>query len=169
MSELGIFKVLTKSKDELWIKIVGSGIEIKIDDGVLKIKSNIKMLGYLNAESPFDEDGWYDTGDVVESEDGWIKIVGRQKQLISTGGLKILPSEVEHAIMSIDTVKDCKVSGKDNPILGQHIEAVVELEESSTLSKKEIKSKLQKLLPSYAVPHRLKIGAIEYNHRYKKS
>ena len=169
MSELGIFKVLTKSKDELWIKIVGSGIEIKIDDGVLKIKSNIKMLGYLNAESPFDKDGWYDTGDVVESEDGWIKIVGRQKQLISTGGLKILPSEVEHAIMSIDTVKDCKVSGKDNPILGQHIEAVVELEESSTLRKKEIKSKLQKLLPSYAVPHRLKIGAIEYNHRYKKS
>ena len=169
MSELGIFKVLTKSKYELWIKIIGSEIDTKIDEGVLKIKSDIRMLGYLNAESPFDKNGWYDTGDIVETDGDWIKIVGRQKQLISTGGLKILPSEVEHAIMSIETIKDCKVYGKDNPILGQHIEAIVELQNNSKLKKQDIKSKLKKLLPSYAVPHRLKIGAIEYNHRYKKS
>ena len=169
MSELGIFKVITKSKDELWIKIVGKGIETKVDTGVLKIRSEIRMLGYLNADSPFDENGWYDTGDIVETDGEWIKIVGRKKQLISTGGLKILPSEVEHAIMKIDTIKDCKVSGKDNPILGQHIEAIIELHKSSSLTKKDIKTKLKDLLPSYALPHRIKFKNIEYNHRYKKS
>jgi long-chain acyl-CoA synthetase len=169
MSELGIFKVITKSRDDLWIKIVGKGIETKIDEGVLKIKSQIRMLGYLNADSPFDENGWYDTGDVVEEDGEWIKIVGRKKQLISTGGLKILPSEVEYAIMKIDTIKDCKVFGRDNPILGQHIEAIIELHESSNLTKKDIKDKLKDLLPSYALPHRIKFENIQYNHRYKKS
>ena len=67
MSELGIFKVLTKSKYELWIKIIGSEIDTKIDEGVLKIKSDIRMLGYLNAESPFDKNGWYDTGINIEA------------------------------------------------------------------------------------------------------
>ncbi len=127
------------------------------------------MLGYLNADSPFDEDGWYDTGDVVEEDGEWIKIVGRKKQLISTGGLKILPSEVEYAIMKIDTIKDCKVFGRENPILGQHIEAIIELHESSNLTKKDIKDKLKDLLPLYALPHRIKFENIQYNHRYKKS
>lgn len=169
MSELGIFKVLTKARDQLWIKVVGSGIETKIDDGVLKIRSSIRMLGYLNADSPFDEQGWYDTGDIVETDGEWIKIIGRQKQIISTGGLKILPSEIEHAIMTIHGVKDCKVFGKENPILGQHIEALVELEPSSKLNKNEIKRLLKSLLPNYALPHRLKLARIEYNHRYKKA
>jgi len=169
MSELGIFKVLTKQRDDLFIKIVGDDVEIKIVDDVLKIRSKIKMLGYLNAPSPFDHEGWYDSGDVVEERDGWIKIVGRKSQVISTGGLKVLPSEIEQAFMKISDVKDVKVSGEDNPILGQHIEALVELHENSKLSKLDLKKKLKSALPSYAIPHRIKIGKITYNHRFKKA
>lgn len=169
MSELGIFKVITKSRDDLYIKIVGNDVETKIVEGVLKIRSKIRMLGYLNAPSPFDSEGWYDSGDVVEESDGWIKIVGRKSQVISTGGLKVLPSEVEQAIMSLSDVKDVKVVGRDNPILGQHIEALVELRLDSNISKSEIKSELKKLLPSYAVPHRIKFGEVTYNHRFKKA
>ena len=169
MSELGIFKVLTKERDDLFIKIVGNGVETKIVDDVLKIRSKIKMLGYLNAPSPFDQEDWYDSGDVVEERDGWIKIVGRKSQVISTGGLKVLPSEVEQAFMKIKDVKDVKVSGKDNPILGQHIEAVVELNNQSKLSKLDLKKELKRLLPTYAIPHRIKIGKIKYNHRFKKA
>lgn len=169
MSELGIFKVITKSRSELYIKIVGDDIETKIDDGVLKIRSKIRMLGYLNAEDPFDADGWYDTGDIVEQSEEWIKIVGRKSQIISSGGLKILPSEIEQAILKINGVKDTKVFGKDNPILGQHIEAVIELEEKIAITRNDIKQKLKQLLPSYAIPHRIKIENISYNHRFKKS
>lgn len=169
MSELGIFKVLTKQKDDLWIRIVGDGVETKIENGVLKIKSDIRMNGYLNADSPFDGEGWYDTGDIVESDGDWIKIVGRNKQIISTGGLKILPSEVENAILDIDGVTGVKVSGEDNPILGQHILAVIELNKASKLSKRDIKKALKAFLPEYAIPHKIKFDKIKYNHRFKKS
>jgi acyl-CoA synthetase (AMP-forming)/AMP-acid ligase II len=169
MSELGIFKVLTKQKDDLWIRIVGDGVETKIENEVLKIKSDIRMNGYLNADSPFDSDGWYDTGDIVESDGDWIKIVGRNKQIISTGGLKILPSEVENAILNISGIKGVKVCGEDNPILGQHILAVIELDEASKLNKRDIKKTLKHFLPDYAIPHKIKFEKIKYNHRFKKS
>ena len=71
--------------------------------------------------------------------------------------------------MKIKDVKDVKVSGKDNPILGQHIEAVVELNNQSKLSKLDLKKELKSLLPTYAIPHRIKIGKIKYNHRFKKA
>ncbi len=169
MSELGIFKVITKQKDDLWIKIVGDGIETKIIDQVLHIRSKIKMIGYLNEDSPFDQNGWYDTGDIVETDDEWIKIVGRSKQIISTGGLKILPSEIENCILEINGVKNSKVSGIDNPILGQHILAEIELEDGVDLSKREIKNILKEMLPEYAIPHKIKFEKIKYNHRFKKS
>ena len=169
MSELGIFKVITKQRDDLWIKIVGEEIDTKIEDDVLKIKSKIKMNGYMNAETPFDNKGWYDTGDLVEVDGDWIKIVGRNKQIISTGGLKILPSEIENAIMDIDGVKSCKVEGIDNPILGQHILAKIELKSGIVISKRDIKHCLKSTLPEYAIPHKIKFESIEYNHRFKKS
>lgn len=169
MSELGIFKVITKQKDDLWIKIVGDGIETKIEKNVLKIKSDIRMIGYLNEEDPFDKDGWYDTGDIVEQDDNWIKIVGRSKQIISTGGLKILPSEIENFILEIDGVKGAKVEGVDNPILGQHIVAQIEIKNGFSYSKRDIKKILKNNLPEYAIPHKIKFDKIKYNHRFKKS
>ena len=63
------------------------GIDTKIEDGVLKIKSEIRMR-YLNADSPFDKNGWYDTGDIVEA-DGLIRLLVK-KTTNFTGGLKIL-------------------------------------------------------------------------------
>ncbi len=169
MSELGIFQVKTESRDSLWIKIGGDNLETKVIDKVLFIKSPNKMLGYLNAESPFSEDGWYDTGDIVEVRDDWFKVIGRKSQIISVGGLKILPSEIEKVFLEHTAVKDVKIFAKDNPILGQHIEATVDLIDDSNLNKKELKNYLENNLPEYAVPHRIKIGKVSYNHRFKKN
>ena len=52
------------------------------------------MIGYLNYPSPFDEDGWYDTRDVVQ-ENGFFKIVGRDSEIINVSGLKFMASDVE--------------------------------------------------------------------------
>jgi len=52
------------------------------------------MLGYLNAPSPFDSAGWYDTKDIVEEKNGFYKIVGRIGEVINVGGLKFMASEV---------------------------------------------------------------------------
>ena len=53
MSELGIVRVKSESRDSLFMKIGGEGVEIKIDNNVLMIRSETRMIGYLNAKSPF--------------------------------------------------------------------------------------------------------------------
>src|SRR5678815_6121648 len=87
LSELGVFQVRSRSRDSLWMKIGGEGIETRIVDNVLHIRSANRMLGYLNAPSPF-IDGWYDTGDLVERDGDYIKVVGRARDVLNVGGLK---------------------------------------------------------------------------------
>ena len=53
-----------------FLKIVGEGTKTKIEKGILFIRAANKMLGYLNAPSPFDDYGWYNTKDIVEERDG---------------------------------------------------------------------------------------------------
>ena len=56
MSELGILRVKSESRNSLFMRIGGEGVKTKIVDNVLYIKSDSRMIGYLNAESPFDEE-----------------------------------------------------------------------------------------------------------------
>jgi long-chain acyl-CoA synthetase len=67
-------------------------------DGLLEIKAKSAMRGYLNAESPFTPDGWFKTGDAVEVDGEYIKILGRKSELINVGGEKVYPAEVESVI-----------------------------------------------------------------------
>ena len=105
MSELGIVRVKSKSRDSLFMKIGGEGIESRVVDGVLQIRSQTRMLGYLNADSPFDENNWYITNDIVEEKNGYYKIVGRTSEVINVGGLKFMPSEIERAALEFDGVE----------------------------------------------------------------
>lgn len=54
-------------------------------DGILQIKAKSAMLGYLNAPSPFTEDGWFITGDRVEVDGEYIRIMGRDSETINMG------------------------------------------------------------------------------------
>ncbi len=67
----------SENSESLWMKIGGDGFEMKIVDGILYIRTQSAMLGYLNAPSPFDEEGWFNTKDKVEEKDGYIRILGR--------------------------------------------------------------------------------------------
>ena len=51
------------------MKIGGEGIETKVINDCLYIKAENRMVGYLNAPSPFDKEGWYCTKDIVEIKD----------------------------------------------------------------------------------------------------
>ena len=99
MSELGILRVKSESRNSLFMRIGGEGVKTKIDDNVLYIKSDSRMIGYLNAESPFDEEGWYNTKDIVEVKDQMIKVTGRTTEVINVGGLKFMASEVERVAL----------------------------------------------------------------------
>ena len=89
LSELGILRSKSKSSDSLWVKVGGEDYETKIVDGILWIRARSAMLGYLNAPSPFTEDGWFITGDAVEVDGEYIKILGRKSELINVGGEKV--------------------------------------------------------------------------------
>lgn len=59
MSELGIVRVKSEARDSLYMKVGGEGVETRVVNGILEIRSSSRMLGYLNAQSPFDAEGWY--------------------------------------------------------------------------------------------------------------
>ncbi|HEY4953556.1 MAG TPA: long-chain fatty acid--CoA ligase [Gemmatimonadaceae bacterium] len=167
LSELGVFQVKSQARDSLWMRIGGDGIETRITHGVLHIRSANRMLGYLNAPSPF-VDGWYDTGDIVEESDGYIKVVGREKEIINVGGLKILPGEVERVALLYPGVVRAKAHGVANPITGQHIEITVEPESGVSLDRRVLMAHFRRHLQKQLCPSRVTIGQVSVSHRFKQ-
>ena len=102
LTELGILRSQSREPDSLWVRVGGEGFETKIVDGRLWIRAESAMLGYLNAPSPFDADGFFDTGDLVEVDGEWIRILGRESEIINVGGSKVYPAEVESVLLELD-------------------------------------------------------------------
>lgn len=167
LSELGVFQVRSKARDSLWMQIGGKGIETRIENNVLHIRSDNRMLGYLNAPSPF-VDGWYDTGDIVEQDGDYIKVIGRAKEVINVGGLKILPSEIERVALLYPDVLRAKAFGVANPLTGQHVEVVCEPRPGATLDRRVLMAHFRSHLQKQLAPHRVTVGPVEVSHRFKQ-
>jgi len=168
MSELGILRVKSKSRDSLFMKVGGEGVETRVVDDVLEIRSDSRMVGYLNADDPFSADGWYRTGDVVETSGEYLKMIGRVGDVINVGGLKFMASDVERVIMEIPSVEFVKVTAKENPITGQHVEADIQLQSSSELDESSLRDLLRLQLPKHMMPRRLVIKSLDFSHRHKR-
>ena len=169
MSELGIVRVKSESRDSLFMKIGGEGVETRVVEGILEIRSKTRMLGYLNAESPFDKEGWYNTKDVVEERNGFFKVIGRTSEVVNVGGIKFMASEVERAVLEYDNVELAKVEAKPNPITGQHVELIVQPVSEKEINQRDLKDFLNKRLPKHMTPKRIKISDISIGHRFKRS
>lgn len=127
LTEVGILRSKSKDDGSLWVKVGGEGYETKVVDGMLWIRSRSAMLGYLNAPSPFDEDGWFNTGDEVEVDGEYMLIKGRRDETINIGGEKVFPAEVESVILECSNVKDVCVYAEKNPITGNIVGAKINL------------------------------------------
>lgn len=127
LSEVGIMATKSESSTSLWMKIGGDGFETKIVDDILYIRAQSAMIGYLNAPSPFDEEGWFCTKDKVEQKDGYIHILGRVTDLINVGGEKVYPIEIESALLEYPGVLEAHVYAEDNPLTGKSIVADIEV------------------------------------------
>lgn len=167
MSELGIVRVKSMSRDSLFMKIGGEGIETRVVNGVLQIRSQTRMIGYLNSDSPFDDDNWYNTNDIVEEKNGYYKIIGRTSEVINVGGLKFMPSELERVALEFEGVEFVKAEGKSNPITGQHVELFVQAKETN-FNSANMKIFLENKLPKHMIPRRIKLSKINIGHRYKR-
>jgi acyl-coenzyme A synthetase/AMP-(fatty) acid ligase len=171
LSEVGILRSKSRSSDSLWLKIGGEEFTTKIVNGTLWIKSDSAMLGYLNAPNPFDDEGFLDTGDLVEQDGDWIRILGRESEIINVGGYKVFPAEVESTLLEMDNVEDVVVFGQDHPITGKTVVAKFNLKAPET--RKELKARMlafcKNKLQSYKVPGKIVLtDETTYNERYKR-
>ena len=172
-SETGIMKTSSMSSSSTFLKFDDPNQEFKIVNGELWLRSKTQVLGYINhSNESFTEDGWFMTGDLVEqTDDGFIKIIGRSKELINVGGEKVLPAEVESVIMELDFIQDCIVKSEKNSITGQMVCADIVLKDGYIFKdeKIKIKSYCRQRLESYKVPTRIiEIDKVLFTNRFKK-
>lgn len=159
-TETGAPKTVSAGNDSLWLKFNTEGVETKVVDGVLWIRSESTFLGYLNAPSPMDEEGWYCTSDLVDVDGEWIRFRGRASDTINVGGEKVAPAEVEHSILELDFVREVVVCGEPNAMLGQIVTARVSLATADIDQKKAITSIWQhcrKRLAPHKAPVKIEI------------
>ena len=169
MSELGIVRVKSEARNSLFMKVGGEGVETRVINNVLQIRSKSRMLGYLNAPSPFDAEGWYETKDVVDIKDGYYKITGRITDVINVGGLKFMASEVERIALNFPNVSLVKAMAKQNPITGQHVELSVQPIIEGSVDKYLLMTFLKEKLQPHMVPKRIRIESVGIGHRFKKT
>jgi len=172
-SETGIINTSSLSSNSTYMKLDDPNQEYKIVQGELWLRSKTQVMGYLNAAmDSFSDDGWFKTGDLVEtSEDGYIKIIGRNKERINVGGQKVLPNEVESALLEIDEVADAMVYGRQNAITGQTVvcDIVLNAPLSSQEAKKLIRQECKKRLESYKIPTKVNVvDRTNFSDRFKK-
>lgn len=171
LSEVGILRSKSKSSDSLWVKVGGEGFETRVVNNILHIKAQSAMLGYLNAPSPFTDDGWMDTGDYVEVDGEFIRFLGRQSEIINVGGEKVYPAEVESVITEIDNVAAATVYGEKNPITGNIVCARVTLlhDEDVKSFTTRLKKFCRQRLQAYKVPIKVFITTEpQFSARFKK-
>ena len=173
MSEIGVLRSKSESNDSLWLKVGGKGFDIDVRDGVLWVKAESNMIGYLNAPQPFDDKGWMCTGDQVEVKGELIRFLGRKSEIINIGGKKVFPSEVEEAIMKAGNIRDVSVFGKEHPVMGQVVHAKVSVVDEE--EKRALVERLRKFcnenLAKYKVPLRYTLMEKEdslHSNRFKK-
>ena len=173
-SETGIAATSSKSSSSTFMKIDDENLEYKIVDNELWLRSKTQILGYLNRSmESFTNDGWFKTGDLVELDnEGFIKIIGRNKEIINVGGQKVLPSEVESVLLGMDEIEDCLVYGEQNAITGQSVSCDVVLKHGiddsgfKILVRKFCKEKLD----NFKIPTRVNVvQKTEFTERFKKS
>jgi acyl-CoA synthetase (AMP-forming)/AMP-acid ligase II len=170
LSELGILRSQSREPGSLWIRVGGEGFQTRIVDGRLFVKAQSAMLGYLNAPSPFDAEGYFDTGDLVERDGDWLRILGRATEVINVGGNKVLPVEVENVLLAMENVADVEVHGEPSPIMGRIVVATVRLAhpEDPAAFKTRMRLFCQGRLPDYKTPARVRFADGLHSARFKK-
>ena len=150
----------------------GGDTAIKVVDGVLWVKTPTAMLGYLNAESPLDADGWLCTGDMVEVDGEYIRVLGRRESVINVGGLKVMAAEVESHVLGAPFVKDVVVWGKKSPVTGFIVAASIAKADGVDAgeARRQILAHCRARMDDYKVPRYIEfVDAALHNERFKKA
>jgi long-chain acyl-CoA synthetase len=133
------------------------------ETGELHIRTPAAMDGYLDrpedTRAVFD-DGWFRTGDLARvTADGYVAIVGRQRERIKRGGYSVFPAEVEAVVLTHPAVAEAAAVGMPDETLGEEIAAFVTLRPGATIDADELIAWCRERLAAYKYPRRVVIVA----------
>jgi acyl-CoA synthetase (AMP-forming)/AMP-acid ligase II len=171
LSEVGVLRSQSRPDGSLWVRIGGGGFETQVREGILWIRSEYRMIGYLNAPSAFDAEGWFNTQDRVDVDGDYFRILGRVTDLINVGGQKVYPAEVEDVILELPNIDEVVVTGESHALLGHIVVAKVLLKEPEPLDalRKRIRKACLLKLSAFKVPAKVLLLEQEaYSVRFKK-
>jgi len=132
-------------------------IKLRVNDNILEINSPARMKCYVGIDQLPGNGNWITTGDVVETRGERVYFVGRNDGRINVGGSKVLPEEVEDALLRLEEVKDCVAYQRKNPIVGSILAADIIIQPNIEISIKKIKDRLKVFLADYKIPQLYRI------------
>lgn len=130
-------------------------------EGELLAKGENIMLGYYKeGEETLKtiKNDWLYTGDVaIVDEDGYYYLMARKKEILKVAGKRVSPKEIEEVILSVPEVIDCTISGYDDDLFGEAIQATIVL--NGTFNEEQLKEKIlhicSKKLALYKIPQKI--------------
>ena len=125
-------------------------------EGELLIQSPSLMTGYYqqaDLTKAVLSNGWFHTGDIgLITDDGDIRITGRQKSEINRAGIKILPEEIDLLLERHDEILEVCVFGMPDDISGERVAAAVVQKEGSDLDGDSLANWMRDLIKQEAIP-----------------
>jgi acyl-CoA synthetase (AMP-forming)/AMP-acid ligase II len=143
------------------IRIVdGNGEDVPIGEpGELWIRGENVMTGYWEdpeATQKAFSDGWYRSGDVAQlSESGFMSIVGREREMLISGGLNVYPAEVEAVLHRHQGISEAAVFGLPDELWGEVVSAAIVTRDGRTASEEDIVRHCKNSLAGYKLPRRI--------------
>lgn len=127
-----------------------------LEAGELQLRSPTVMAGYLDAPELTKasyQDGWFRTGDLARRREGaQVELMGRLKELISRGGNKVTPVEIEQAICSHADVAAAMAVGVADALLGERIHVLIVPRAGSAVSLPALRQHLASRLERFKQP-----------------
>lgn len=146
------------------------GVEIRVREkngatagtgiGEIETRGHNVFAGYWRdhaaTQAVLARDGWYATGDIAEIDaSGAVRILGRSKDLIISGGLNVYPREVEDAIDRALPAAESAVFGVPHPDFGEAVVAAVEGANVADFDEQRLITNLRDCLAGYKIPKRI--------------
>ena len=149
---------------------VVDGVEVRIVDasgtdaapgepGELWIRGPNVMSGYWNDADATDTvlvDGWYRSGDVAQrAESGLLSIVGREREMLISGGLNVYPAEVEAVLHRHVGIREAAVFGIPDDVWGEVVAAAIVTRDGRAASEEDIRRHCMASLAGYKLPRQI--------------
>lgn len=134
------------------------------EPGRILVRGAFTMAGYYhdpeNTAARTEADGFRSTGDIgVLDAEGFLTLVGRESDLIITGGFNVYPAEVENVVAAQPGVRECAVFGLPDEVWGEAVVAVVSAEHGAELDPDALRHTVRLLLGGVKTPKRIDVVA----------